>query len=222
MEPVNQVIVRSRQVQLLPVPRALSTLPSQPTVLQALYGTRKKLTATQWHVYGVEHMLPRAFVINHPGMGATLQTFFRRPEGREARKTSGVDVLADLNTMAEGPNAWRVGQLTPLGAQDASPFRIGDADPSVPLLTIETGSSIAVAAPHDAGRNYLLIRRPSGQMLLRKFTGCFLVWPADWQGRAHCEGVARHRTCHNVLMLLLCICVDPCPIQPNRNTQIFA
>lgn len=175
MEPVNQVVVRARQVQLLPAPRALSTLPSQPTVLQALYGTRKKLTATQWHVYGVEHMLTRALVLNHPGMGATLQTFYRRPEGRDARVRSAADTLTDLTTAAEGPSAWRVGQLTPLGPQDASPFRIGDVDPGVPLLTIENGSSIAVAAPHDAGRNYLLIRRPSGQMQMRKFTGCFLV-----------------------------------------------
>lgn len=172
---VNEVLVRSHQVQLLTTPRALATIPSQPAVLQALYGTRKKLSATQWHVYGVEHMLPRAYILNHPGMGATLQTFFRHPEGRVASKRAASDTLAELTAVAEGPHAWRVGQVTPLGAQDASPFRIGDVDPGSPLLTIENGSSIAVAAPHTPGNNYLLIRRPSGHMLVRKFSGCFLV-----------------------------------------------
>lgn len=182
MEPVNEVVVRSRQVQLLPLPRALMSLPSQPTVLQALYGTRKKLTATQWHVYGVEHMLPSACVLNHPGMGATLQTFFRRPEGRDAR--AAADTLAELTATAEGPHAWRIGQVTPLGAQDASPFRIGDVDPGVPLLTMENGSSIAVAAPHVPGNNYLLVRRPSGHMFVRKFSGCFLVRRLKRRGAA--------------------------------------
>lgn len=186
MEPVNEVIVRSRQVQLLTSPRALSTVPSQPTVLQALYGTRKKLTATQWHVYGVEHMLPQTHVLNHPGMGATLQTYFRRLEGRDARARAAAESLADLTAVAEGPNSWRVGQVTLLGAQDASPFRIGDVDPGATILTIENGSSITVAAPHDPGNNYLLVRRPSGHMLVRKLSGCFLVRPVPYVNLPQC------------------------------------
>lgn len=200
MEPVNEVIVRSRQVQLLTSPRALSTVPSQPTVLQALYGTRKKLTATQWHVYGVEHMLPQTHVLNHPGMGATLQTYVRRLEGRDARARAAAESLADLTTVAEGPNSWRVGQVTPLGAQDASPFRIGDVDPGATILTIENGSSITVAAPHDPGNNYLLIRRPSGHMLVRKLSGCFLVRLVPCVDRVNC--------------LVRCVvrCVVPCVV----------
>jgi hypothetical protein len=81
-----------------------ASLPSQPSALQALYGTRKKLSASQWHVYAVEHMLPGAFILGHAGMGAVLQTYYRK------KKDSDNGHIALLNA-AEAGDAWKVGQV---------------------------------------------------------------------------------------------------------------
>ena len=74
--------------------------------MQALYATRKKLTCTQWHVYGVEHMLPSAYILSHPGMGATVQTFYRHgPKGPE-KDPRYLDVMATAES-----EPWKVGQV---------------------------------------------------------------------------------------------------------------
>ena len=98
------VLVCFTTVRPLPRPAILASLPSQPTALQALYSTRKKLSGSQWHVYAVEHMLPTAFILGHPGMGALLQTFYRK-------KKDSDNGHAPLMAMAESADAWRVGQV---------------------------------------------------------------------------------------------------------------
>lgn len=47
-----------------------ATLPAHPTALPALYGTRKKLSATQWHCVLVEYMQVRVAVapVLHQGL----------------------------------------------------------------------------------------------------------------------------------------------------------
>ena len=102
--PFMDVLVMYPSIRLLSARLLHTTLPSQPAALQALYNTRKKLTATQWHFYAVEHMLPSAYFIGHPGMGATLQTFYRK------RKESDSGHMA-LAAEAETGGAWKVGQV---------------------------------------------------------------------------------------------------------------
>lgn len=75
-------------------------------IVQALYATRKKLSCTQWHCYAAEHMLPSAFILSHPGMGATVHTFLRHgPKGPEKHPT----YAETLNIGENEP--WKVGQV---------------------------------------------------------------------------------------------------------------
>ena len=67
-------------------------------------GLRKALGATSLHVYAVEHMLPSALVLSHSGMGALLSTVYRKRKDADAS-------WRPLAAMAEGPNAWHVGQV---------------------------------------------------------------------------------------------------------------
>jgi hypothetical protein len=91
---------------LVPVPRADAdaTLPERSTAVKAVYNARRKLSATQWRVYAVEHMLPGALVQGHPGMGALLQTFYRKRRDAD-------NGHAALTNAAESGSAWRVGQV---------------------------------------------------------------------------------------------------------------
>jgi hypothetical protein len=74
--------------------------------MQALYATRKKLTCTQWHCYAAEHMLPSAYILSHPGMGATVQTYFRHgPKGPE-KHAAYMDTLQTAET-----EPFKVGQV---------------------------------------------------------------------------------------------------------------
>jgi hypothetical protein len=98
------VVVIYPSVTLLTAQLLHTTLPSQPAALQALYNTRKKLSATQWHFYGMEHLLPVPFFVGHPGMGATLQTFYRK------KKESDNGHIA-LTNAADSGRAWKVGQV---------------------------------------------------------------------------------------------------------------
>jgi hypothetical protein len=169
LEAVHSILVVFDAVSLLADAMVFSTIPLQPTALQALYGTRKKLSATQWHCYAVEHMLPSAYILGHPGMGATLQTFYRK-------KADGDNAYVPLLNMAETPEAWHVGQVTPLNPDDSSPFRIGNVQKGQTMTVLETGASISMAASHNASpQHFLLIRKPAGQLCLRRFTGSILV-----------------------------------------------
>lgn len=68
--------------------------------------------------------------------------------------------------------------MTALNADDPSPLRLGRIDKGQHALTFETGAAVAPAAGHDVGHlSLLLVRRPSGHLFLRRFTGTFLVRP---------------------------------------------
>jgi hypothetical protein len=106
------VVVIYPRVTILTTQLLHRTLPSQPAALQALYNTRKKLSGTQWHLYAVEHMLPAPFFVGHAGMGATLQTFYRK------KKESDNGHIA-LTNAADAGGAWKVGQVRdPSSARD--------------------------------------------------------------------------------------------------------
>lgn len=67
-------------------------------------------------------------------------------------------------------------QVTPLAPDDPPPFRLGRIDKSQHVLTFETGAAMAPAAAHEASETqFLLIRRPTGHLFIRRFTGTFLV-----------------------------------------------
>jgi hypothetical protein len=75
-------------------------------------------------------------------------------------------------------------QVTPLGPDDPSPFRIGRLDKGAAATVLETGGAIAAAAPHDPPAGFFLAaRKPTGHVFLRALSGTFLVraievfWP---------------------------------------------
>ena len=66
--------------------------------------------------------------------------------------------------------------MTALNPDDPSPFRIGRLDKGHRAGIFETGGALAPVAAHDTPRNlFLLVRKPSGHMFIRNFTGAFLV-----------------------------------------------
>ena len=82
----------------------LATLPERKAALAALYNNRKKLSATSMKLFAVEHMLPSALMLSHTGMGATLNTVYRK------RKESD-NWHAALAAQAEGSKGWRTGPV---------------------------------------------------------------------------------------------------------------
>jgi hypothetical protein len=67
-------------------------------------------------------------------------------------------------------------QVTSLNPEDPSPFRIGRIDKGQHTTTLETGGTLAPVAGHEAPHSaFLLVRKPTGHLFLRRFTGTLLV-----------------------------------------------
>lgn len=111
--------------------------------IQALYATRKKLSCTQWYCYAAEHMLPSAYMLSHPGMGATVQTFCRQgPKGME-KDASYMQVLNMSET-----EPWKVGQVrtvSPVVWDDMAP--VSQKSLSIPKQQVVEIREILLSSP---------------------------------------------------------------------------
>jgi hypothetical protein len=121
--------------------------------------------ATPGKVVLVEYMQDAPLLLNRPGMGARLATYYRKKNATD----TGSKVIRDAATQAG--ERWRVGAMNPLNEDDESPF-LGEIEPGSAQLSVETGLFTAPAAPHAAlDSDFLLTRGPSGYMSIREITG---------------------------------------------------
>lgn len=69
-------------------------------------------------------------------------------------------------------------QVTALGPDEPSPFRLGSLDKGANASILETGGTIQAVAAHDQQPHrscFVLARKSTGQLFLRKLTGTFTV-----------------------------------------------
>ena len=141
------------------------------------FTTRTELhAAKKGRVILVEYFQDAPLLLNRPGMGARLATYYRR------RSPGDNGYQRFRNEAVECNQRWRVGAINPIGEDDESPF-LGDLKPGMAQLSVETGLFTAPASPHVAATSDFLLTRtpggpgtpmPGGIMHVREITGSVL------------------------------------------------
>ena len=163
------IISAFRQMHLITTDVAEEIPDEQNTALlrpPMAFNLRKDLTAaTSGRVILVEYMEETPLLLNRPGMGARLSTFYRRKD--PADKTH----LKIRREAEEAGQSWKVGNVSALGETDESPF-LGDIAPGSSQLAVETGLYTAPACVYNTPPSeFLLTRSSAGVMRLRELTG---------------------------------------------------
>lgn len=112
------------------IPEESSTTLLRPPFV---FSTRKELKAGQCgSIFLVEYMEEYPMLLNHPGMGARLTTYYRK-------KSSADQGHLALKDRAEKSGCkWKTGAVVGLGDDDESPF-LGQVPPGKNQLALETG-----------------------------------------------------------------------------------
>lgn len=159
------------QATLLPTSKA-EALPdeSEPAMLRAplAFPTKKYISAVQTsgRVILVEYMEESPMLLNRPGMGARLSTYYRRRDAADATPT------ALREEAIAKDERWKVGAMLPLGKDDDTRLFLGELPVGNPQLAVETGLFTAPACSYNAAHaDFLLVRERTGLMTVREITG---------------------------------------------------
>lgn len=121
--------------------------------------------AHEGHVVLVEYLEEEPPLLNRPGMGLKLVTFYRKKDAADV----GHRALKDA-AVGDGME-WQVGAVQPLGDTDDSPF-LGELAPGKHQLSTETNLYRSPAHPYTPpASDFLVVRSRSGAMHLREITG---------------------------------------------------
>ena len=164
-----EIVTAYRHVELQPtsvisiVPDESNSALLRPPMAFTLHSELR--AGTPGRVVLVEYLQDAPLLLNRPGMGARLATYYRR---KGAGDTGHQKIR---NAADEAGQRWRVGAMNPINEDDESPF-LGELDPGTAQLSVETGLFTAPAAPHaPLESDFLLTRGPSGYMSVREITG---------------------------------------------------
>ncbi len=164
-----EIVAAYREVEMKPtsvigaVPDESNLALLRPPMAFTLFSDLR--AGTPGRVVLVEYLQDAPLLLNRPGMGARLATYYRRKSPGD----TGHQTIR--NTAAKAGQRWRVGAMNPINEDDESPF-LGELDPGTAQLSVETGLFTAPAAPHaPLESDFLLTRGPSGYMSVREITG---------------------------------------------------
>ena len=141
---------------------------SNPALLRpplAFCEEKEMRASTRGRIVLIEYLQEAPLMLNRPGMGVRLATYYRR--------TAPGDIghQAIRNEAVEAGQRWRVGAINPIGEDDESPF-LGELSPGSSQLSVETGLFTAPAAPHvPLESDFLLTRAKTGLMNVREIAG---------------------------------------------------
>lgn len=164
-----EIVAAYREVEIKPtslvgaVPDESNSALLRPPMAFTLFSDLR--AGTPGRVVLVEYLQDAPLLLNRPGMGARLATYYRRKSvGDTGHQTI-------RNSAAQAGQRWRVGAMNPINEDDESPF-LGEIEPGAAQLSVETGLFTAPAAPHaPLESDFLLTRGPSGYMSIREITG---------------------------------------------------
>jgi hypothetical protein len=164
-----EIVAAYREVEMKPtslvgaVPDESNSALLRPPMAFTLFSDLR--AGTPGRVVLVEYLQDAPLLLNRPGMGARLATYYRRKSvGDTGHQTI-------RNTAATAGQRWRVGAMNPINEDDESPF-LGEIEPGAAQLSVETGLFTVPAAPHaPLESDFLLTRGPSGYMSVREITG---------------------------------------------------
>lgn len=125
-------------------------------------------SANRGRVVLVEYLEEAPMLLNRPGMGARLTTYYRKTDPSDGT------LQQLLQAANRDDERWRVGGLAYLDENDESPF-LGEIQPGAPRFALETGlfTSIAKAYPSRPS-DFLITRSTAGVMRIREITGSVL------------------------------------------------
>ncbi|PRW61593.1 Transcription initiation factor TFIID subunit 1 isoform C [Chlorella sorokiniana] len=164
-----KLAVAFQDIELLPT-RAIGAVPAgdNPALLRpptAFPRKRDFSAAEPGHVVLLEYMEQQPPLLNRPGMGARLITYYRKKDGADT---------GHLELKKVSPR-WRVGAVHPLGDDDESPF-LGQLAKGSSSFSVESGLFRAPAHPYvPPHSDFLLLRSPAGTMQLRELAGTVTV-----------------------------------------------
>jgi Protein of unknown function (DUF3591)/Bromodomain len=164
-----EIVAAYREVELRPTSEVDSIQHESNSALlrppMAFTSVPQLRAATPGRVVLVEYLQDSPLLLNRPGMGLRLATYYRR---KGAGDTGHQRIR---NAAAEAGQRWRVGAMNPINEDDESPF-LGELGPGSAQLSVETGLFTAPAAPHaPLDSDFLFTRSPSGYMSVREITG---------------------------------------------------
>eukprot|EP00887_Chlorella_sp_A99_P005530 scaffold1.g5530.t1 len=162
-----ELTVTFPQLHLLPSAGLLAG----PRSLSGSFQLRRELSAAEpGRVLLVEYLEQQPLLLNRPGMGGRLLTFYRKASEKDDGWRA-LEAAAKDEEAGGGSARWRYGQVVPFGADDDPPF-LGDLPPSAAQLAWETGLSRSLAHPYPPPpSDFLLVRSPAGAISLRELTG---------------------------------------------------
>eukprot|EP00889_Picochlorum_renovo_P001249 jgi/Picre1/28279/NNA_003685.t1 len=148
------------------IPEESSTTLLRPPFV---FSTRRELKAGQCgSIFLVEYMEEFPMLLNHPGMGARLTTYYRK-------KSSADQGHLSLKDKAEKSGCkWKTGAVVGLGDDDESPF-LGQVSPGNNQLAFETGLATCPAYPYNPNpTDFLVTRSVAGTLRVREVQGTFI------------------------------------------------
>ena len=130
------------------------------------FAQRKELKASHGgKVFLMEYMEEYPILLNHPGMGARLTTYYKKKGATDVTHLKIRDE-ADMDGVR-----WKVGAVVALGNDDESPF-LGEIPAGKHQLALETGLYTSPAHPFQTQpSDFLIARSVSGLMRIREISG---------------------------------------------------
>jgi len=163
------IVVAYRDAVLMPTAKAENVPDEANAALlrpPLAFGRKEELAASApGKVLLLEYMEEAPALLNRPGMGARLTTYYRQSNAADAGHWRMRDAAIS------GGRLWRVGAVVPLGSEDESPF-LGELKPGTGQLSVETGLFTAPAHSYNSlPSDFLLTRSSAGVMRVREITG---------------------------------------------------
>lgn len=133
------------------------------------FSTRKELKAGQCgKIFLMEYMEEYPSLLNHPGMGARLTTYYKK------KNQSDITHLKIRDEAEKKGIRWQVGTVVGLAEDDESPF-LGQIPAGRQQLALETGIYTSPAHYYQTNSSdFLITRSNSGVMRIREVTGTFI------------------------------------------------
>ena len=133
------------------------------------FSTRKELKAGQCgKIFLMEYMEEFPSLLNHPGMGARLTTYYKK------KNQSDITHLKIRDEAEKKGIRWQVGTVVGLAEDDESPF-LGQIPAGRHQLALETGLYTSPAHYYQTNSSdFLITRSNSGLMRIREVTGTFI------------------------------------------------
>ncbi|KAK9817438.1 hypothetical protein WJX74_004352 [Apatococcus lobatus] len=136
-----------------------------PTKAPQAFQKKRDLTPTDGSIHILEYFQEAPLLLSRPGMGVRLATYYRKrsPTDSAHQKLFNED------------EKWRTGLIQTLEPED-EPVFLGDIRPGMHQLAVGSNMFKAPAcAYHPRASDFLLIRQPSGALLLREMNGYVAV-----------------------------------------------